>query len=311
MAESNELIVIEKASVHDVFTKADKLDPIIAQIRAMVSSVVPDTTTAKGRAEIKSRAYQVTRTKTYLDGLGKDLVAEMKKLPAIVDASRKRVRDELDTLAEQVRKPLSDWEAEQERLAAEQRAREEAEIMAKRIEADWELALLMNEKFDRDKADAKEREAREAREREERMVQAAREAAKRAAAAEVEAAQRREKEALEAAERAEQARKDAEARAELERKLSAEREEKARKDAEAKAEQARQSAIAEERRQQETDRQRAEQERQKREADMEHRAKINREVLADLMTAGLTEDQAKAVICAVVKNKVRHTAITY
>ena len=35
MAESNELIVIEKASVHDVFTKADKLDPIIAQIRAM------------------------------------------------------------------------------------------------------------------------------------------------------------------------------------------------------------------------------------------------------------------------------------
>lgn len=168
---TTELIVIEKASVHDVFTKADKLDPIIAQIRAMVSSVVPDTTTAKGRAEIKSRAYQVTRTKTYLDGLGKDLVAEMKKLPAIVDASRKRVRDEPDTLAEQVRKPLSDWEAEQERLAAEQRAREEA--------------------------------------------------------------------------------------------------------------------------------------------DMAHRAKINREVLADLMTAGLTEDQAKAVICAVVKNKVRHTAITY
>lgn len=311
MSTVTELIVVEPASVQDVFTKIEKLDPILAQIKAKASSIVPDTSTAKGRAEIKSLAYQVTRTKTYLDGLGKDLVSDMKKLPAIVDASRKKVRDELDALAEQVRKPLTDWEAEQERLAAEQRALEEAEAMAKRLEADWELALLMNEKFDRDKADAQEREAREAREREERIAAAAKEAAERAAAAEIEDAKRREREAREAAERAEQARKDAEARAERDRIESEQRAELARKDAAHREEFARQNAIEQERKRAEEQRQQEEAERRKREADTAHRAEVNRAVLADLIAAGLNADQAKAVICAIVKNKVRHTAITY
>ncbi|EES5368095.1 cell envelope biogenesis protein TolA, partial [Escherichia coli] len=38
-------------------------------------SFVPDITTAKGRKEIAYLAYKVAQTKTYLDGLGKDLVA--------------------------------------------------------------------------------------------------------------------------------------------------------------------------------------------------------------------------------------------
>ncbi|OCS62006.1 hypothetical protein BBZ50_02590 [Escherichia coli] len=51
-------------------------------------SFVPDITTAKGRKEIASLAYKVAQTKTYLDGLGKDLVAELKEIPKLIDANR-------------------------------------------------------------------------------------------------------------------------------------------------------------------------------------------------------------------------------
>ncbi|EGT6367902.1 cell envelope biogenesis protein TolA, partial [Escherichia coli] len=54
-------------------------------------SFVPDITTAKGRKEIAYLAYKVAQTKTYLDGLGKDLVAELKEIPKLIDANRKTV----------------------------------------------------------------------------------------------------------------------------------------------------------------------------------------------------------------------------
>jgi colicin import membrane protein len=115
MSDVKELVVIEPANVLTVFTKPDQMDPILDRIFKEARSQVPDTSTAKGRAAIASLAYKVAQTKTYLDGLGKDLVAEMKKLPAVVDESRRNMRDKLDALKDEVRQPLTDWEAEQAR----------------------------------------------------------------------------------------------------------------------------------------------------------------------------------------------------
>lgn len=55
-----------------------------------------------------------------------------KKQTGEIDAARKKARDTLDALRDEVRKPLTDWEAEQERIEqerkdAEERARAEAE----------------------------------------------------------------------------------------------------------------------------------------------------------------------------------------
>jgi len=90
------------------------LEPILKEIKKEVSTLVPDISTDKGRKEIASLCYKIKRSKTYLDGIGKDYVAELKQKPKIVDAERKRVRDYLDQLEEITRRPLTDWEEAEE-----------------------------------------------------------------------------------------------------------------------------------------------------------------------------------------------------
>lgn len=113
-----ELINLEEVTAVQVFT-GDKLDPLLEQITTEAKSIVPDLTTAKGRKAIASMAAKVARSKTYLDGLGKDLVADQKAAIKTVDAERKRCRDFLDNLKVEVRQPLTAWEdAEKARVGA-------------------------------------------------------------------------------------------------------------------------------------------------------------------------------------------------
>ena len=91
------------------------LSQILAAIEQDARSIVLDVTTRKGREQIASVAAKVARSKTYLDGLGKDYVAELKRLPGQVDAERKAMRDRLDALRDEIRAPLTAWEAEEER----------------------------------------------------------------------------------------------------------------------------------------------------------------------------------------------------
>jgi hypothetical protein len=104
-----DLIKIEKVTAVDVFNN-DGLDPLLKQIKEEVRSFVPDLTTAGGRKAIASLAAKVAKSKTYLDSLGKDLVADQKATIKKVDAERKRMREDLDLLKVEVRKPLTDWE---------------------------------------------------------------------------------------------------------------------------------------------------------------------------------------------------------
>lgn len=109
-----ELITIPKETALTVFTTTNGLDPIISKIREEALSLVSDVTTKKGRDAIASNAAKVSRSKTYLDGVGKDLVDKLKEQPKLIDAERKRVRDTLDALRNEVRKPLTDWEEVEE-----------------------------------------------------------------------------------------------------------------------------------------------------------------------------------------------------
>ena len=44
---------------------------------------------------------------------------------------------------------------------------------------------------------------------------------------------------------------------------------------------------------------------------MKNKRRVNREVVDDLVAAGLTEEQAKAVVTAIAKGKVRNVRIAY
>lgn len=155
MSEVTDLVVIEKSSAMAVFTNNEQLDPIIEKIEKEARSLVPDVSTKKGRDAIASMAHKVARSKTYIDNAGKDLVAELKALPKQIDESRRVVRERLDALKDEVRRPLTEWEAEQERIKAEEVARIKAEEDRKKFESDHEIALLMNDKHDREVAEKK------------------------------------------------------------------------------------------------------------------------------------------------------------
>ncbi|RBL53377.1 hypothetical protein, partial [Xanthomonas oryzae] len=188
---SDSLIPLESVNALEVFTGA-KLDDLLAAIRKEAVSLVPNVDTAAGRKEIASQAYKVARSKTAIDEAGKTLVADLKKQTGEIDAARKKARDTLDALRDEVRQPLTDWEAEQERIASEKAAAEEAErarLEAERLaeierrEAEIrarEEAILAAEQAERARLaaeqaerDRMEREARLQREAEERARQEA------------------------------------------------------------------------------------------------------------------------------------------
>jgi len=263
-----------------VFKTANGLDPYLAQIRAEIDGFIPDVTTRKGREAIASIAHSVARSKTTLDNIGKELVAELKDVPKKIDAERKRMRDLLDSWKEEVRKPLDEWEAAEEARvtklqngidwfklrATENSDLDSAELKASLSEVEriqigekWEefeaeahrtkaaaieslkAQLIKREKFEAEQAElAKLRKEAEERERKDREDQIAREAAEKATREAEEKAQR---------ERDEQAQKVrdeqvAAERRENELKQQAERAERERLEANQRAEQAERESAA-------------------------------------------------------------------
>lgn len=105
----------------EFYSNRDKITTLLDDIGCQAHAVEHDVSTLKGRTSIAGTAYKVARSKTYLDGLGKALVAEIKQQAAAVDAERKYIRDTLDELRDSIRKPLDEWEeADEARKAAHQ-----------------------------------------------------------------------------------------------------------------------------------------------------------------------------------------------
>ncbi len=312
---ANELVAIEPATALDLFTAPDKVQVLLSGIRekALAEQALLDTdlSKAKNRDAIKSLAYKVTQSKTYIDKAGKVVVDELKELPKKVDASRKQCRDELDALSEEIRKPVTAWEdAEKARVAAEE--------LARQIERDHEEALQMNELYDLRKSEEErkrieheneikrqaaeqarieaEQKAQRDREAAELKAKQEREAAELKARQEVEAAAKREREAREAQERAEREKQEAIAKAEREKLAAVEAERR-------KAEEAERARLAEIERQK--------QEELKRQANKEHQRKFNREALQALTEAGFDDETATKFLEMVIKGEVPHLSMNY
>lgn len=276
MSENDAMLVpIEPSALAlDFFTGPAGPDAIIEAVREKVSDFAADTTTATGRAAIKSLAYKVTRTKTAVDDIGKALVAEYKAIPAKIDATRKRLRDELDAIKDEVRRPLTEWEnAEKDRVSkikervewferlAEAKADGSAEIFGwidtvQKIEIDDSFEELQGEA-----AIAKDSALTRLRERHAAAVN--REAVE---------AERRQRERLEAVN----------------------------------------EAVETERRRIEAEAERARQVEAQRVADSAHRFEIHRAILKDIISVtGLDDDRAMDLLDAIRDGGVRYLRIEY
>lgn len=254
----NALVTIDTLTPAVVFAPGG-VEAIVSKLETEVRSIKTDISTEGGRKAVASLAYKVARSKTALDDMGKDLVADLKAQAGKIDAERRTIRDRLDALKDEVRKPLTDWEnAEKGRVDAHEQAltsimqaaqlgpdmdqaaiRERLEAIGKLAQRDWQefsaratatmdevrkvldAALAAAVKRQQEAAElARLRAEQAAREQKEREERIAREAAERAKA-EAEAKAKREAE-------------EATAKAEAERK----RVEKERAEAIARAERA-------------------------------------------------------------------------
>lgn len=322
-APSFGLAALDKITAAMVFAPGG-VGEIIAKIDAEVRPAKIDISTKAGREAVASAAYKVARAKTTLDDMGKELVADWKKRSAAVDADRRTLRESLDTLKDDIRKPLTDWEnAESTRVEQHEAAlaslpamlastgeRTPAEIEALLVELgeiaqrDWqeyearavstidhvreglrkELATAHQREADRAELE-RLRDAQAERDRKDELERIAQEAADRARQQAEAAAQANAKRLQDEKEAADQRARDAERRA-------------------AEAAQAERNRIA-------AEKQAEEEATRKREANKRHAAKINNEVLAALVALGVADNLGKAIIGAIVKGEVPHTKISY
>ncbi|EQB8059047.1 hypothetical protein V5028_19015 [Enterobacter hormaechei] len=334
MSEATDLTVIEiKPDQAPALYKPGGLDEFLEQIRRAVNEV-PDLSTKKGRDRVASLAAQVSRSKTAIEKPGREYLKRLKEAVKPAEAEIKKFVDACDELRDETRRPLTEWEAEQERIKAGEKAKREAEELAKEIELAHREALLDNIEYDREQAEKKaeaerQRIAHEAELKRQAVEQAKREAEEKAAA-ELAAAQKREADAIAAKEQAELLAKQAQERAEREAKEAQERTAKLAQEAREQAEREKQEAIAAEQRkaQEAADKVRREAEAKeaarlaeekrvadetaKREADVKHRKAVGTNIVNALTShTSLTREQAIEVLTALKDDLIPCAKIHY
>jgi len=272
----------------------------------------------------------VAKSKTYLDGIGKDYVAELKAIPKAVDAERKRMRDTLDDLKETVRKPLTEWEeAENARVMRHERNLEEMRGGGEKARDFWMDVPLqvmidrrgeierqeIDESWEEYKSDAAKIKAYAI-----DLLTAAIEKRREYDAEQAELAELRVKQAeQEQKDRDDALRREGEERAKREAEEAVQAGIVAKENAERRAkeadERAADQAIAAAK--QERDRIEAEQNAEKeaaanRERNTQHKGKINRAAVAAVMEeTGITEAQGQAAVKSIAKELIPAVGIKY
>lgn len=338
--EKFELEIADQNIVVAAFRKPGGTTELFERIAQEARSHVPDVTTKKGRDQIGSLALKISKSKTFIEKCGKELVADQKAQIKLIDDDRIATVKKFDELRNEILAPRDAWEqAEKNRVAKHEQfinvirmtaaicqnpenpwasinikdsisdlenlvidsSLEEYEEQAKL--AKFESLELLRKSL----AQAEQREAEQAELERLRLAERAR--------------LQREHEERIAREAAEKATREAEekARFEAERvqreKLEAEQRE-ARLKAEKEAAELRAVQAAENERKRIEAEQFAQAEaarkaEEARLADVEHRKQICGEALKGLTDLGVSVDQGKAILNAINKGLVPHVSIKF
>jgi hypothetical protein len=108
------LALITPATALEVFTDASRFSEFYQRVKAETDKLQADVSTKKGRDAIRSMSFNVVKSKTALVAEGAKLKEDAQKTVNAVNASLRTIKEELDGLAAEVRKPLTEWEAAEE-----------------------------------------------------------------------------------------------------------------------------------------------------------------------------------------------------
>lgn len=115
---NSELIEIKNIAP-EIFRDEQAVKKLIEGVKKAVSNEGFDMNLKKDRKLLASLAMKVAKSKTGLDEIGKNYVAGVKAEIKKIDTVRAYARNELDAIKQDLRKPLTEWEAvEKERVQA-------------------------------------------------------------------------------------------------------------------------------------------------------------------------------------------------
>ena len=332
-----ELEIADQNVVVTAFRTPGGTNELFERIAQEARSHVPDVSTKKGRDVIGSLALKISKSKTFIEKCGKELVAEQKAQIKVIDDDRISTVKKFDDLRNEILAPRDAWEqAEKDRVAKHEEAIQfiknhapTPDATALKLKGDIEFlenlsigsqyeeygeqaklakfetletlrkALVEREKYEAEQAELERlRQAEILRQQQEHEAQIAREAAEKAT---------REAE--------EKARFEAE-RVQREKAELEQREARSKAEKEAAELRAVQAAQNERKRIEAEQVAKAEAERKAEEARLankEHMRSINREAVSALCFAipGLTEETAKNVVRAIANNAVPNVSIKY
>lgn len=317
---NNELIKIEdicESNAPSIYVDGG-LDQYVKMARDEVSSIIPDLSTAKGRKAIASLAAKVSSSKAAIDNEGKSYLKRLKAQPKIIEKELREFRLKMDKLRDKTREPLTLWENEQKAIEAKKIAEAEAEKLAIQVENDHEIAILLNEKHDREL----EKSKLEAKRIQEQYEQKLKDEASAKAEAEKLEAIKREAAAKEAARISEENRIASEARAKqdaidaeairVEQAKQAELNRiEAEKQAKINAEIAAENARIEEQKRVASEAKARADELARLEANKAHVGIKRRESKESIMSLGIDEATAKKIVLAVCKGNIANISISY
>jgi len=114
-----------KINLQKLFTQ-EGMDAIIREIKNEVADFQAfhaSVATKEGRAEIISMAFKIAKCKAPIKNLASELKEESKKLIDGVNSQWNRYEKEMDTLRDEIRKPVDEIEAEEKRILEERQNR--------------------------------------------------------------------------------------------------------------------------------------------------------------------------------------------
>ena len=338
--EKFELEIADQNIVVAAFKTPGGTTELFERIAQEARSHVPDVTTKKGRDQIGSLAMKVSKSKTFIEKCGKELVADQKAQIKLIDDDRIATVKKFDELRNEILAPRDAWEqAEKDRVAKHEQfidvirmtaaicqnpenpwasinikdsisdlenlvidsSLEEYEEQAKLAKFET-LEVLRRALVEREKYEAEQAELERLRQAEILRQQQEREAQIAREAADKATREAEEKARFEA-ERVQREKLEAEHR---EARLKAEKEAAELRAVQA-AENERKRIEAEQAAKAEAERKAAEE----READQAHKKLICSEALKGLTDLGVSVDQGKAILNAINKGLVPHVSIKF
>jgi colicin import membrane protein len=110
LESGTDIVAVVEANPVMVLTDRQKFNQFYEAIKRETDALEADVSTEKGRKAIKSMAFKVAQTKTAIDDAGKKLNEDARSRINAIDEARREIRQQLDALKEEVRRPVTEWE---------------------------------------------------------------------------------------------------------------------------------------------------------------------------------------------------------